>query len=78
MCNSSQVLLCPIPMEIHQGMLFRVITFQKLNQNVSDPQMTFYPTSAEVICATLPEDHCNKYPWKHINLWDTMTIFQKF
>ena len=30
--------------------------------------MTFDPTSVEVLCVTLPKDHCVKVPWKYINV----------
>ena len=55
----------------------RVTIFQKLNQKVSDPQMTFDPTSVKVICATLPKDHCVKRPWKYINECGYIDHFSK-
>ena len=45
-----------------------VTIFQKLNQKVSDPKMTFDPTSVEVTCVTLPKDHCMQVPWKYVKL----------
>ena len=30
--------------------------------------MTFDPTSVEVTCVTLPEDHCVQVPWEYINV----------
>ena len=30
--------------------------------------MTFDPTSVEVICVTLPKDHCVQVPWKYIKV----------
>ena len=30
--------------------------------------MTFDPTSIEVLCMTLPEDHCVQVPWKYIKV----------
>ena len=41
-----------------------VTIFQKLNQMVNDLKMTFDLTSVEVICVTLPLDHCIQVPWK--------------
>ena len=32
--------------------------FQKINQLVNDPKMTFHPISVEVTSVTLPKDHC--------------------
>ena len=34
-----------------------VTIFQKLNQKVNDPKMTFDPISVDVMCVTLPKDH---------------------
>ena len=45
-----------------------VTIFQKLNQKVNDPKMTFDPTSVEVTCVTLLKDHCIKVPWKYIKV----------
>ena len=45
-----------------------VTIFQKLNQKVSEPKMTFDPTSVEVTCVTLPGDHCIQVPWKYIKV----------
>ena len=40
-----------------------VTIFQKnLTKKVSDPKMTFEPTSVEVTCVTLPKDHCMQVP----------------
>ena len=39
-----------------------VTIFEKLNQKVNDPKMTFDPTSVKVICVTLPKDHCIQVP----------------
>ena len=39
-----------------------VTFFQKLNQKVNDPKMTFNPTSLKVTCVTLPKDHCIQVP----------------
>ena len=30
--------------------------------------MTFDPTSVEVLCVTLPKDHCVQVPWKYIKV----------
>ena len=35
---------------------------------VIDPYMTFDPTSVEVLCVTLPKDHCVQVPWKYIKI----------
>ena len=40
-----------------------VTIFQKRNQKVNDPKMTFDPTLVEVTCVTLPKDHCIQVPW---------------
>ena len=37
-----------------------VTIFQKLNEQVSGPKMTFDPTSVKVM--TLPKDHCIQVP----------------
>ena len=51
-----------------------MIIFQKLNQKVNDPQMTFNPTSVEVTCVTLLKDHCI---WKYINDCGNIDHFPK-
>ena len=58
--------LCPTPMA--SKYVDTAFFFLKLNQKVSDPKMTFDPTSVEVTCVTLPKDHCNQVPWKYINV----------
>ena len=50
MCDSTQGSLCPTPMVIHQSMLIQWLFKKKKNQKVSDPKMTFDPTSVEVTC----------------------------
>ena len=45
-----------------------VTIFQKLNQKVNDPKMTFDPTSIEVTCVTLPKDYCMQVPWKYVKV----------
>ena len=44
--------------------------FQKLEQKVTDPKMTFNPKSVEVKCVTLPKakDHCVQVPQKFIKV----------
>ena len=55
---------CPTPMAI--GNISKYVdtmtVFQKLNQKVNDPKMTFDPTSLEVTCVTLPKNHCIQVP----------------
>ena len=45
-----------------------VTIFQKPNQKVSDPKMTFDPTSIEVTWVTLPKDQCIQVPWKYVKV----------
>ena len=45
-----------------------VTIFQKLNQMVSDLKMTFDLTFVEVICVTLPKDHCIQVPRKYVKV----------
>ena len=54
-----------------------VTIFQKLNQKVSDPKMTFDPTSVEVTCVTLPKNHCVQVPWKYIKVCGYSDYFSK-
>ena len=37
--------------------------------------MTFDPTSVEVICVTLPKDHCVQVPWKYIKVCGYSDLF---
>ena len=39
--------------------------------------MTFDPTSVEVLCVTLPKDHCVKVPWKYIKVCGYSDLFCK-
>ena len=39
--------------------------------------MTFDPMSVEVICVTLPKDHCVQVPWQYINV-DTVINFANY
>ena len=39
--------------------------------------MTFDPTSVEVLCATLPKDHCVQVPWKYIKVCGYSDLFCK-
>ena len=39
--------------------------------------MTFDPTSVEVLCVTLPKDHCVHVPWKYIKVCGYSDIFCK-
>ena len=48
--------------------------YQKLKWKVSDPKMTFDPTSVEFTCVTLPKDHYIQVPWKYPKYVDTVTI----
>ena len=52
-----------------------VTIFQKLNQKVSNPKMTFDPTSVEFICVTLPKDHCIQVPWKYVKVCGYSDLF---
>ena len=45
-----------------------VTIFQKLNQKVNDPKMIFDPISVDVMCVTLPKDHCIQVPWKYVTV----------
>ena len=75
MCDSNQGSLYPT----HTSKYVDTVTiFQKLNQKVSDPKMTFDPTSVEVICVTLPKDH--QVPWKYIKVswWIQWLFFKNF
>ena len=46
----------------------RVTFFQQFEPRVTDPKMTFDPTSVEVTCVTIPKDHCVQVPWEYINV----------
>ena len=37
--------------------------------------MTFDPTSVEVLCVTLPKDHCVQVPWKYIKVCGCSDLF---
>ena len=37
--------------------------------------MTFDPTSVEVLCVTLPKDHCVQVPWKYIKVCGYSDLF---
>ena len=39
--------------------------------------MTFDPTSVEVLCVTLPKDHCIQVPWKYIKVSGYSDLFCK-
>ena len=39
--------------------------------------MTFDPTSVEVLCVTLPKDHCVQVPWKYIKICGYSDLFCK-
>ena len=39
--------------------------------------MTFDPTSVEVLCVTLPKDHCVQVPWKYIKVCGYSDLFCK-
>ena len=39
--------------------------------------MTFDPTSVEVLCVTLPKDHCVQVPWKYIKVCGYIDLFCK-
>ena len=39
--------------------------------------MTFDPTSVEVLCVTLPKDHCFQVPWKYIRVCGYSDLFAK-
>ena len=39
--------------------------------------MTFNPTSFEVLCVTLPKDHCVQVPWKYIKVCGYSDLFCK-
>ena len=39
--------------------------------------MTFDPTSVEVLCVTLPTDHCVQVPWKYIKVCGYSDLFCK-
>ena len=39
--------------------------------------MTFDPTSVEVLCVTLPKDHCVQVPWKYIKVCGYSDFFAK-
>ena len=39
--------------------------------------MTFDPTSFEVLCVTLPKDHCVQVPWKYIKVCGYSAFFAK-
>ena len=54
-----------------------VTIFQKLNQKFNDPKMTFNPTSIEVICVTLPKDHCIKSHENMSKYVEAVTLFSK-
>ena len=54
-----------------------VTIFQKLNEKVNDPKMTFDPTSVEVTCVTLSKDHRIQVPWKYINVFGYSDYFSK-
>ena len=41
---------------------------KKLNQKVNDTKMTFDPTSVEVTCVTLPNDHCIQVLWEYVKV----------
>ena len=37
--------------------------------------MTFDPASVEVLCVTLPKDHCVQVPWKYIKVCGYSDLF---
>ena len=39
--------------------------------------MNFDPTSVEVLCVTLPKDHCVQVPWKYIKVCGYSDLFCK-
>ena len=54
-----------------------VINFANYKAKVVDPQMTFDPTSVEVLCVTLPKNHCVQFPWKYIKVCGYSDLFCK-
>ena len=54
-----------------------VINFVNYQLKVIDPQMTFDPTSVEVLCVTLFKDHCVQAPWKYIKVCGYSDLFCK-
>ena len=63
-------------LNIHQSMWIQWQFLQKLEPKVIDPKMTFNPTSVEVLCVSLPKDHCVQVPWKYI-MWIQWPFLQK-
>ena len=54
-----------------------VTIFQKLNQKVNEPKMTFDPTSVEVICVTIPKEHYIQVPGKYVKEYGYSDPFSK-
>ena len=46
-------------------------------KNLNQRSMTFDPTSVEVLCVTLPKDHCVQVPWKYIEVCGYSDLFCK-
>ena len=64
-------------LNIHQSMWIQWQFLQKLEPKVIDPKMTFDPTSVEVLCVSLPKDHCVQVPWKYIKVCGYSDLFCK-
>ena len=63
-CNHCNISPTPIVIPVHQSRPYvdTVSIFQKLNQKLNNPKMTFDPISVEITCVTLPKDHCIQVP----------------
>ena len=77
MCDSTQGSFCPTPMVICKSMWIQWLFLKKLILKVSDPKMTFDPTSVVVTCVTLPKDHCIQVPWKYVKICGYNDFFSK-
>ena len=64
-------------LNIHESMWIQWQFLQKLEPKVIGPYMTFDPTSVEVLCVTLPKDHCVRVPWKYIKVCGYSDLFCK-
>ena len=68
MCDSTQRSLCVSPMKIHQSMWIQWPFCSKTWTKGHWPEDDLWPISVEVICVTLPKDHCVEVPWEYINV----------
>ena len=65
--------ISPTPMVYMKECGYGDTIFQNLTKRSTTPS----PTSVEVTSVTLPKDHFIQFPWKYVNVVNTVTFFQK-